>query len=86
MQCYMPTTGIFIITDTFQYIPKAFYFPMTTIDDYTQQVIRDKIANMKDPPKTLPFCFMVMQQKMHSIRLTTVFKEAQLRPVYKLYC
>ena len=59
---------------------------MTIIEDYPQQEIRDKTAIMKDPPKTFPFCFMVMQQKMYSIRLTTVFKEAQLRPVYKLYC
>ena len=30
MQCYMPTTGIVIITDTLQYIRKEFAFPKTT--------------------------------------------------------
>ena len=34
MQCYMPTIVIVRITDTLQYIPKAFAFPKTTTEDY----------------------------------------------------
>ena len=55
MQCYIPATGIVRITDTLQYIPKAFVFPKTTTEDYLQQAIGDIIAIMKNPPKTLPF-------------------------------
>ena len=39
MQCYMPSNCIVRITDTLQYIPKAFYFPKTTTEDYLQQLI-----------------------------------------------
>ena len=54
MQCYIPSTGIVIITDTLQYIPKAFALPKTTTEDYLQQAIGDIISIMKNPPKTLP--------------------------------
>ena len=37
MQFYMPATGIVRITDTLQYILKAFAFPKTTAKDYLQQ-------------------------------------------------
>ena len=39
MQCYMPATGIAIITDTLQYIAKTFAFPTTTTRDYLQHSI-----------------------------------------------
>ena len=51
----MTATGIVRITDTLQYIPKAFAFPKTTTEDYLQQEIGDIIEIMKDPTKTLPF-------------------------------
>ena len=51
----MPTTVIVRITDTLQYIPKAFTFLKTITEDYLQQEIGDVIEIMKDPPKTLPF-------------------------------
>ena len=54
MQFYMPTTGIVRVTDTLQYIPKAFAFPKTTTEDYLQQSIRDILVIPKDPHKTLP--------------------------------
>ena len=43
MKCYMPTTGVVRITDTLQYIPKAFSFPKTTTEDYLQHDIGDII-------------------------------------------
>ena len=55
MQCYMSATGIVRITDTLQYIPKAFVFPKTTTEDYLQQAIGDTIAIVEDPPKKPPF-------------------------------
>ena len=55
MQCYMTKTGIVIITYTLQYIPKSFYFPKTTTEDYLQQKVGDIIAILKDPTKTLPY-------------------------------
>ena len=55
MQCYIPATGIFRITDTLQYIHKSFSFPKTTTENYLQQVIGDIIAIMKDPLETFPF-------------------------------
>ena len=51
----MPETVILRITDTLQYILKAFSFPKTPKEDYFQQAIGDIIEMMKDPPKTLPF-------------------------------
>ena len=51
----MPATGIVRITDTLQYIPKAFVFPKTTTEDYLQQHIGDIIATMKNPPKDTSF-------------------------------
>ena len=51
----MPTTGIVRITDTLQYIPKAFDFPKTTTEEYLQQAIVYIIEMMKKPPKTLTF-------------------------------
>ena len=55
MKCYMPVTGIERITDTLQYIPKAFAFPKSTAEDYLQRAIGDIIAIMNNPPKTPPF-------------------------------
>ena len=55
IQCYMPPTVIIWITDTLQYIPRSFYLPKTTTEDYLQQAIGDIIEIMKDPSKTLPF-------------------------------
>ena len=55
MQCYMTTTGILRITDTLQYIPKAFFYPKTTTEDYLQQAIGYIIVIMNNPPKKLPF-------------------------------
>ena len=43
IQCCILTTGIVRITDTLQYILKAFYFPKTTIENYLQQAIGDII-------------------------------------------
>ena len=37
IQCDMPTTDIVRITDTLQYIPKAFVLPETTTEYYLQQ-------------------------------------------------
>ena len=51
----MPVTGIVRITDTLQYIAKAFAFPGTTTEDYLQQEIGEIIAIMKNTPKTLHF-------------------------------
>ena len=39
MKCYMPKTGIVLITDTLQYIPKAFDFPKTTTEYDLQHAI-----------------------------------------------
>ena len=39
IQCYMPATVIIRITDTLQYIPKAFAFTKTTTEEYLQQAI-----------------------------------------------
>ena len=75
MQCYMPATGMVRIIDTLQYISKAFDFPKTITENYLQQATVDIIDIMKYPPKTLPFCPMVMQQQMQSIRLPVFFKE-----------
>ena len=69
MQCYMPATGIVRITDTFQYIPKAFAFPKTSIEDYLQQSIGDMILIMKDPPKTITFLYYVYAKKTKSIKI-----------------
>ena len=55
IQCYIPATGIVQITDTLQYIPKAFSFSKTTTEDYLQHAIGDTLAIMKYPLKTLPF-------------------------------
>ena len=49
----MPATGILIITDILQYIPKAFAFTNTTTEYYLQQEIGDIIEILRDPPKTL---------------------------------
>ena len=51
----MPATDVVIITDTLQYIPKAFSFSKTTTEYNLRQSIGEIIAIMKDPPKTLPF-------------------------------
>ena len=40
----MPATGIVCITDTLQYVPKAFAFPKTTTEYYLQYVIGDVMA------------------------------------------
>ena len=72
----MPVTGIVLITDIFQYIPKAFYFPKTTTEDYLQQEIGDIISIMKDPPKTLPFLYYGdAKTKKKSIRLPASAKK-----------
>ena len=63
MQCYMPATGIVEITDILEYIPKAFAFPKTSIEDYLQQSIGDMILIMKDPPKTITFLYYVYAKK-----------------------
>ena len=55
MKCYMTATYIVIINDTLQYIPKAFAFPRTSIEDYLKQSIGDIIEILKYPLKTLPF-------------------------------
>ena len=62
MQFCMHATCIVRITDVLKYIPKSFTFPKTPKEDYFQQSIGDIIEIMKDPPKTLPFCPIVMQQ------------------------
>ena len=57
MKCYMTATDILIINDTLQYIPKAFAFPRTAIEDYLKQSIGDIIKILKYPLKTLLFLF-----------------------------
>ena len=63
MQFYMPATGIVRITDTLQYIPKAFSFPKTTTEDDLKQAIGDIITIIKDLPKTL-YCLIAMEQEI----------------------
>ena len=85
MQCYMPETGIVIITDTLQYIPKSFVFPKTTTEDYLQQSIGDIIAIMKNLPNTLRFLSYGDAKKMQPIRLNTSRTGAHLNHAYKFY-
>ena len=85
IQCNMPATGIVIITDTLQYIPKEFAFPKTTTEDYLQQAIGDVISIMKYPSKTLLFLSYGNATKIRSIRLPTFFIEAHLNHAYKFY-
>ena len=80
----MPVTGIVLITYILQYIPKAFYFPKTTTEDYLQQEIGDIISIMKDSPKTLPFLYYGDEKtKKKSIRLPASCKEAHPSPACK---
>ena len=51
----MPATGIVRITDTLQYIPKAFAFPKSTTENYLQQSNGDIISIMKDTPQDTSF-------------------------------
>ena len=51
----MPTNDILCIIDTLQYTPKESTFPKTTTGDYLQKAIRDTLAIIQDPPKTIPF-------------------------------
>ena len=51
----MPATGIVLIKDNLQYIPKASAFPKITTEEYLQQEIGDIIAIVKYPPKKLHF-------------------------------
>ena len=55
MQCYMPETEILLITDTLQYIPKAFSSPNIITEYYLQQAIGEILAIIQDSPKTLHF-------------------------------
>ena len=71
MQYYMPATDIVRITDTLQYIPKAFVFLKTTTEDCCQQEIGVIIATTKDPSKTLPFLSYGDATKIRLIRLIT---------------
>ena len=48
----MQVTGIIIIIDTFQNIPKEFSFPKIPSEDFLQQAIGDIIAIMNNPLKT----------------------------------
>ena len=82
MQCYMPANGIIIITDTLQYILKAFDSPKTTTEDYLQQAIGGIIEIMNDPPKTPPFLYYG-DEKKRSIRFLTSCTEAHLNHAYK---
>ena len=69
----MTTTGILRITDTLQYIPKAFFYPKTTTEDYLQQAIGYIIVIIKYPPKTIRFYqsdFPHLAQKHISTTLT----------------
>ena len=63
MHCDMPTTGIVSITDTLQYIPRAFVLPKTTTEDYIQQAIGYIIEIIRYPPNII-FPPMGMQKKM----------------------
>ena len=78
MQCYMPATGMVRITDTIQYIPKAFVFPKTTTEDYLQQAIGDIIAIINNPPKKLPLLSYGDAKKKRSIRFPISCTEAHL--------
>ena len=53
MQCYMPTTGIVIITDTFEYFPKEFYFPKTTTKIIYSRPLETQLQLRKTPPKKI---------------------------------
>ena len=87
MKCYMPATDIVRITDTLQYIPKAFSFAKTTTEDYLQQVIGDIIETMKDPLKTLPFLSYgdatknVINQISHILHRSTYQPRLQILPL-----
>ena len=80
MQCYMPATGIVIITDTLQYIPKAFAFPIITTKYYLQQAIGDIIAITKNPLRYFLYCCMVMQQKNVINHISHIFHRSTYQP------
>ena len=55
--------------------PQGIWLPKNNQEDYPRQSIGDIILMMKDSPKTLPFCTMMMQQKKKSTRFPTFHKE-----------
>ena len=81
----MAATGILRITDTFQYIPKTFNSPNTTIEYYLQQEIADIISILRDPLNTLPFLYYGDASKIRSIGLLIFCKEAQIIIACKSY-
>ena len=77
----MPTTVIVRITDTFQYISKAFYFAKTTIEDYLQHAIGDIIAILKDPPKTISFLSYGNETKNAINQIAHIFQRSIAQPI-----
>ena len=81
----MPVAYIVRITDTLQYIPKAFFFPNKTTEDYLQQAIGDIIAIIKYPPKTLPFLSYSNATTKSINQIAQIFREVQLSLTCKFY-
>ena len=74
----MPVNGILRITDTLQYIPKAFAFPKKK----TQKII---YSNQLDTPKYNSFLVLWWWKKVWSIILPTSCKEGHLSQANKFY-
>ena len=84
MQCYMLATGIVRITDTLQYILKAFSFPKTNTEDYLQQEIGDIISMMKGPPKTIPFLSYVNATKQLINQIAHILQRSTDQPCLRI--
>ena len=84
MQCYMPTTGILLITDTIKYIPKVFYFQKTTTEDYLQQTIGDIIEIIQDPPKTLTFLSCKYETENEINNINHILQQSTTQPHLKI--
>ena len=80
----MPVAYIVRITDTLQYIPKAFFFSNKTTEDYLQQAIGDITSILKDPPNTLPLFYYGDATKNVTNQISHILQRSIAQPCLKI--